>query len=101
MLKRTTSTLLAGLIAASLFSGCNKEKAPATAGAATPSATAAEPSADTVVATFGEGQKITFGELNDRIKEPLANLEKQKFQDRKSTRLNSSHSGESRMPSSA
>ncbi|QRK05107.1 thioredoxin domain-containing protein [Archangium violaceum] len=81
---RSTSTLMAALLAASLFSGCNKEKAPATA--ATPTATAgttAEPSADTVVATFGDGQKITFGELNERIKEPLANLDKQKFQLRK------------------
>ena len=33
----------------------------------------------------------------DRIKADIAELE----QDRKSTRLNSSHSGESRMPSSA
>jgi protein-disulfide isomerase len=81
MLRRSTSTLLAALLAASLFSGCNKEKAPATAPTAT--APSAEPSADTVVATFGDGQKITFGELNDRIKEPLANLEKQKFQLRK------------------
>ncbi len=83
MLMRSTSTLLAGLLAASLFSGCNKEKAPATAGAPTTSASATEPAADTVVATFGDGQKITFGELNERIKEPLANLEKQKFQTRK------------------
>ncbi|PTL82618.1 thioredoxin domain-containing protein [Vitiosangium sp. GDMCC 1.1324] len=84
MLMRSTSTLMAALLAASLFSGCNKEKAPATA--PTPSPTAAnpaEPTPDTVVATFGDGQKITFGELNDRIKEPLANLDKQKFQLRK------------------
>ena len=84
MLMRSTSTLLAALVAATLFSGCNKEKAPAAAATATsPTTSSAEPTPDTVVATFGDGQKITFGELNDRIKEPLANLEKQKFQLRK------------------
>jgi protein-disulfide isomerase len=35
------------------------------------------------VATYGNGEKITYGELNERIKEPLANLEKQKYQTRK------------------
>ena len=83
MLKRTSSTLLAAVLAVSCFSGCNKEKAPAAAVTATPPPASTEPSADTVVATFGNGQKITFGELNDRIKEPLANLEKQKYQTRK------------------
>jgi protein-disulfide isomerase len=83
MLMRTSSTLLAALVAASLFSGCNKEKAPAAAATASTPTSTTEPSADTVVATFGDGQKITFGELNDRIKEPLANLEKQKYQTRK------------------
>ncbi|HEY0097270.1 MAG TPA: thioredoxin domain-containing protein [Archangium sp.] len=78
---RSTSTILTALLAVSLFAGCNKEKAPATA--PTPTATSAEPAPDTVVATFGDGQKITFGELNERIKEPLANLEKQKTQLRK------------------
>ncbi len=72
---------MAAFLAASLLAGCNKEKAPATAPTAT--STTAEPSPDTVVATYGDGQKITFGELNDRIKEPLANLEKQKYQLRK------------------
>ncbi|QRO00907.1 thioredoxin domain-containing protein [Archangium violaceum] len=81
MLMRSTSTILAALLAASLFSGCNKEKSPATAATAT--TTSAEPSADTVVATYGDGQKVTFGELNERVKEPLANLEKQKYQLRK------------------
>jgi protein-disulfide isomerase len=84
MLMRSTSTLMAALLAASLFSGCNKEKSPATAPTPSPTAAAsAEPAPDTVVATFGDGQKITFGELNERIKEPLANLDKQKFQLRK------------------
>jgi protein-disulfide isomerase len=82
MLMRSTSTLLAAFLAASLFSGCNKEKAPATAPTPT-TTTAAEPSPDTVVATYGDGQKITFGELNDRIKDQLANLDKQKHQLRK------------------
>jgi protein-disulfide isomerase len=85
MLMRSTSTLLAALVAASLFSGCNKEKAPAAAATATtPTAAAAgEPSPDTVVATYGDGQKITYGDLNDRIKDQLANLDKQKHQLRK------------------
>jgi protein-disulfide isomerase len=82
MSMRSTSTILAALLAASLLAGCNKEKAPATS-PTTPTATTSEPTPDTVVATFGDGQKITFGELNERIKEPLANLEKQKHQLRK------------------
>jgi protein-disulfide isomerase len=81
MLMRSTSTLLAALLAVSLFSGCNKEKSPAAAATATTPST--EPAADTVVATYGDGQKVTFGELNERVKEPLANLEKQKYQLRK------------------
>jgi len=84
MLMRSTSTLLAALMAASLFSGCNKEKAPAAAATATtPTTASSEPSPDTVVATYGDGQKITFGDLNDRIKDQLANLDKQKYQLRK------------------
>ncbi|HYO54424.1 thioredoxin domain-containing protein [Archangium sp.] len=83
MLMRSTSTILAALLAASLFAGCNKEKAPATAPPATTTTTSTEPAPDTVVATFGDGQKITFGELNDRIKDQLANLDKQKHQLRK------------------
>ncbi len=81
---RPTSSILAALLAASFIAGCNKENAPATS-PTTPaaSAPAGEPTPDTVVATFGDGQKITFGELNERIKEQLANLEKQKFQLRK------------------
>jgi protein-disulfide isomerase len=81
MLMRPITTLMAAFLAVSFYAGCNKEKAPATASGTT--ATAAEPSPDTVVATFGDGQKITLGELNERIKEPLANLEKQKHQLRK------------------
>ncbi|HYO71101.1 MAG TPA: hypothetical protein VEU33_33975, partial [Archangium sp.] len=81
---RSTSTLLAALMAASLFSGCNKEKAPAAgATATTPTAASADPSPDAVVATYGDGQKITYGDLNDRIKDQLANLDKQKHQLRK------------------
>ena len=85
MLKRTSSTLTAVFLAASLLSGCNKENTPA-AGAKATSTTASapgEPSADTVVATYGDGQKITYGELNEKLKEPLANLERQKHQTRK------------------
>ena len=73
MSKRFASSALAALLALSLTAGCNKEKTPA----ATPtSSTAAkgEPSPDTVVATYGN-EKITFGQLNERLKEPLANME--------------------------
>jgi protein-disulfide isomerase len=81
MSKRPLIPFLAALLTASLIAGCNKEKAPATTpGSVTQSA---EPSADTVVATYGDGQKITLGELNEHIKEPLANLEEQKFRLRK------------------
>ncbi|WP_426753517.1 thioredoxin domain-containing protein [Myxococcus sp. Y35] len=78
MLNRPTRVILAALLAATFTAGCNKEKAPATAPAAQPAA--GEPAPDTVVATFGDGQKITYKELNERLQEPLANLEKQKFQ---------------------
>ncbi|MFP2960145.1 thioredoxin domain-containing protein [Myxococcus sp. 1LA] len=78
MLNRPTRVILAALLAASFTAGCNKEKAPATAPAA--QQTAGEPAPDTVVATFGDGQKITYKELNERLQEPLANLEKQKTQ---------------------
>ncbi|AKF82695.1 Thioredoxin [Myxococcus fulvus] len=81
---RPTPVILAALLAASFTAGCNKEKAPATAQApAAAAATAGEPTPETVVATFGDGQKITYKELNERVSEPLANLEKQKFQLRK------------------
>lgn len=87
---RPTRLALAALLAASLTVGCNKEKAPATtqepaaqAPAPAQAGSATEPAPDTVVATFGSGQKVTFAELNERIKEPLANLDKQKFQLRK------------------
>ncbi|MCP3104428.1 thioredoxin domain-containing protein [Myxococcus sp. K15C18031901] len=80
---RPTPVILAALLAASLTAGCNKEKAPATAQAPAAAQAAGEPTPETVVATFGDGQKITYKELNERIQEPLANLEKQKFQLRK------------------
>ncbi|RKH13935.1 hypothetical protein D7Y13_23575 [Corallococcus praedator] len=86
MSMRPTRLALAALLAASLTAGCNKEKAPATTQAPAAQAqagNASEPAPDTVVATFGNGQKVTFGELNERIKEPLANLDKQKYQLRK------------------
>ncbi|MCE9668167.1 thioredoxin domain-containing protein [Myxococcus stipitatus] len=80
---RPTPVILAALLAASFTAGCNKEKAPATAQAPASAQAAGEPAPDTVVATYGDGQKITYKELNERIQEPLANLEKQKFQLRK------------------
>ncbi|NVJ22904.1 thioredoxin domain-containing protein [Myxococcus sp. AM011] len=80
---RPTTVILAALLAASFTAGCNKEKAPVTAQAPATQAAAGEPTPDTVVATFGDGQKITYKELNDRVQEPLANLEKQQFQIRK------------------
>ncbi|MCP3143775.1 thioredoxin domain-containing protein [Pyxidicoccus xibeiensis] len=83
---KPTRVILAALLAASLTAGCNKEKAPATTqgpAATAQQAAAGEPAPDTVVATFGDGQKITYKELNERIQEPLANLEKQKHQLRK------------------
>ncbi|XXF80390.1 thioredoxin domain-containing protein [Myxococcaceae bacterium GXIMD 01537] len=74
--------VLTALVAVSLTAGCNKEKSPATAAPATAASCPGEAAADTVIATFGD-QKVTMGELNDRIKEPLANLDKQKYQLRK------------------
>ncbi|WP_309887999.1 thioredoxin domain-containing protein [Archangium sp.] len=84
MPKRSPSTILTAMLAVSLLAGCNNNKAQnptPTQAAAAPASS--EPTPDTVVATFGDGQKITFGELNERIKEPLANIEKQKSQLRK------------------
>jgi len=83
---KPTRVILAALLAASLTAGCNKEKTPAAApGASAPAQQAAsgEPAPDSVVATFGTGEKITFKELNDKIQEQLANLDKQKHQLRK------------------
>ncbi|MCI0569407.1 MAG: DsbA family protein [Myxococcaceae bacterium] len=45
--------------------------------------TAAEPSPDTVVATYGAGQKVTYGELNDRLADPLGKLQQQMHQMRR------------------
>jgi protein-disulfide isomerase len=86
MIIRPTRVILAALLAASLTAGCNKEKAPATAQGSTATAqtaTAGEPAPDTVVATYGDGQKITFKELNDKIQDRLSELDKQKHQLRK------------------
>ena len=83
---KPTRVILAALLAATITAGCNKEKAPVTAqgpAATAQQATAGEPAPDTVVATFGDGQKITYKELNEKISEPLSNLEKQKHQLRK------------------
>ncbi len=67
------------LLAVSSLAACNKEKTPATTAPAAATTTSGEPSPDTVVATYGD-QKITYKDLNERLKEPLANLEKQKHQ---------------------
>ncbi|RJS19262.1 hypothetical protein DRW03_23170 [Corallococcus sp. H22C18031201] len=82
-MRPTRVILAAALLAASLTTGCNKEKAPATAPTQAATASAGELAPDAVVATYGNGQKVTFAELNDRIKDPLANLDKQKYQLRK------------------
>jgi protein-disulfide isomerase len=71
---RLASTTLAALLALSLTAGCNKEKTPAATQAASTPAARAEPAPDTVVATYGN-EKITFAQLNERLKEPLANME--------------------------
>lgn len=72
--------VLAAVVAASFVAGCNKEKSPAASAPAAASATTAgQPSPDTVVATIGS-EKITYKELTERLKEPLANLEKQRYQ---------------------
>ncbi|MBZ4422403.1 thioredoxin domain-containing protein [Myxococcus sp. RHSTA-1-4] len=86
MLNRPTRVILAALLAASLTAGCNKEKAPATTqgpAATAQQANAGEPAPDTVVATFGDGQKITYKQLNEKIQDRLSELDKQKHQLRK------------------
>ncbi len=83
---KPTRVILAALLAATITAGCNKEKAPVTAqgpAATAQQANAGEPAPDAVIATFGDGQKITYKELNEKIAEPLSNLEKQKHQLRK------------------
>ena len=72
---------LAALMAVALTAGCNKEKSPAVSAPAA-AACPGEPAPDTVVATIGD-QKVTMAELNERLKDPLANLDKQKYQLRK------------------
>ncbi len=74
---RSNARILAALLAATLFAGCKTNTA------ATPTTTSGEPSPDTVVATFGNNQKVTFGELNKELSEQLANLEEQKYRARK------------------
>jgi protein-disulfide isomerase len=76
---RSTARILAALLAATLFAGCPKSNTSAT----TPAATSGEPPADAVVATYGDGQKVTYGELNKELSEQLANLEEQKYRARK------------------
>jgi protein-disulfide isomerase len=82
MSMRPIRYVLAAALAATLATGCNKEKSPATNSAATSAAACGDVPADTVVATYGN-QKVTMGDLNERLKEPLANLDKQKYQLRK------------------
>ena len=75
MSMRIAASALAVFLALSLTAGCNKEKTPAaTSATGAASATPGEPAPDTVVATYGN-EKITFAQLNERLKEPLANME--------------------------
>lgn len=71
--------LLATLLASSVTIGCDNKAAKK------PSATSSDPAADTVVATFSGGKKVTWGELNEKIKDQLSEFEQQKFQLRKQT----------------
>jgi protein-disulfide isomerase len=73
--------LLAALLASLVTVGCDN-KATKKSPAATSSS---EPAADTVVATYGSGQKVTWGELNEKIKDQLSELDQQKYQLRKQT----------------
>ena len=76
---KTFQIVAAALIAAGAVVGCKAEKvaeaAPAKAVSSAPTAL----SPDTVVATFGDGQKVTYGELNERLKGPLAAFERQEY----------------------
>ena len=87
MKTKTFQVVAATLFAAGAFTGCKAEKtaeaSPAKAAvAATASATTASSaslSPDTVVATWGDGEKVTYAQLNERLKGPLAALDQQAY----------------------
>ncbi|MFZ5468586.1 MAG: thioredoxin domain-containing protein [Myxococcota bacterium] len=76
MTKLLPASTLAALAAFFLACGCAKE---ARTGAPTPSGAGGEQPKDTVVATWGEGKKITLGELDEHLGDELAQLEEQKY----------------------
>src|SRR4051812_40209019 len=74
----TLSRSLFAAVAASFFTlacACNS--------ASKPGGGAAAEAPDTVVATYGTGQKITLKQIDDTIGDELADIEKKKFQARK------------------
>jgi protein-disulfide isomerase len=74
---------LLAAVAASLFTlACACTSGSKTAAAA---GGAPEVSPDTVVATYGTGQKITMKQVDEAVADELADLEKKKFQARKQT----------------
>lgn len=68
------------LVALGLLAGCNTSKTStsSTSSAGTVATNPAEPSPDTVVATYDDGQKVTYGQLEAQIKGPLGRLEQEK-----------------------
>jgi hypothetical protein len=77
----TFQVVAAALVAVWAMTGCKAEKdaKAAAAAKAEPSDSTAALSPDTVVATWGEGEKVTYAQLNDRLKGPLAALERQAY----------------------
>ena len=58
------------------------------------------PEATMAAAAIHNNERL-FPQMLERLKDPSTYIDETRKLDRKSTRLNSSHSGESRMPSSA
>src|SRR5512140_3259083 len=82
---RPSRFVLAALLAASFAAGCNKQTSPAASPTTAASTNAAGAQCDLppdqVVGTFkvdGAEQKVTYGELTQRIGAPLADLDKKK-----------------------
>ena len=67
-----SSRLLAAVLALAAVSGCKHEQKPAATAAAS-----SEMSSDTVVATYGDGQKVTWGDLNNRTAGEVHNARKE------------------------
>jgi protein-disulfide isomerase len=65
--------LLAALLALTLAAACKHDQKTA----AGTTGGAGEPTSDTVVATFGDNQKVTFGELNAKVATQVYDLRKQ------------------------